>query len=371
MVRGAIHRRSGSWCFRVDITPHPVSGRRRQVSRQGFSSKAKAVRALREVLAETEPPRIVPAEPASVRQVARSWLDRKAPTCSAPTVPAYRRSVDKICEGLGDVAVGDLTVAMVDEFARWLLKTGSAVGGALSAKSVLGVHAVLHQILDDAVRRGMVHTNVAASASPPRCEASVVRVWSSDEVRTFLAESRRHRLFPAFVVLLTTGLTRGELVGLRWEDVDLGAGTVEVRRVVSMTLGKRTESNPARAARRLVTIGDRTVELLAAHQAETGARDAGAPVFEKRGGGEMNPESLSATFQRLVARSDVSPITIGGLRHTHAAIALNAGVHPLVVSRRLGHSTSATTHQMYRHLIPPLFDANIETLDGLLFEAET
>ena len=106
-------------------------------------------------------------------------------------------------------------VAAVDEFERKLLETGSVTGGALSAKSVLSIHAVLHQILDDVVRRGVVAENVAASASPPRHEADVVTVWSADEARAFLAGARSHRLFPAFVVLLTTCLTRGELVGLR------------------------------------------------------------------------------------------------------------------------------------------------------------
>jgi integrase len=127
------------------------------------------------------------------------------------------------------------------------------------------VHAVLHQILDDAVRRGIAIANVAASASPPRHEAPVVKAWSTDEVRTFLATARSHRLFPAFAVLIATGLTRGELVGLRWADIDLDSGTINVRRMVTMIRGTRTESEPTSASRRSVTIAARTTELLQAH----------------------------------------------------------------------------------------------------------
>jgi integrase len=323
---------------------------------------------MRAVQAESEPPRIWPADPSSVRQVARSWLERKAPDCAASTLHTYRRCVDQICDRLGDTLVVDLTVATIDDFERNLLERGSASGEALSAKSVSGVHAVLHQILADAVRRGVVESNVAASASPPRHEAPVVTVWTSDEVRTFQATARGHRLFSAFALLLATGLTRGELVGLRWGDIDLDAGTITVRRVVTMTNGARTESEPKAAAQRSVTIAARTTEVLRTHRADSGHPVDDVPVFEKRGGGELNPESLSITFARLVEHAGVPALTISGLRHTHAALAFKAGVNPLVVSKRLGHSTSATTYDMYGHLIPPLHDDKLEAFEAALFE---
>lgn len=143
------------------------------------------------VIAETEPPAWGRVYGLTVRQAAQSWLDRKAHDCAVSTAVTYRRLVAKICDGLGDVVVGELSVAMVDEFERGLLDRGAQDGGALSAKSVLAVHAVLHQILDDAVRRGVVTANVAASASPPRHEAAVVTVWTNDEVRRFLEVAAR------------------------------------------------------------------------------------------------------------------------------------------------------------------------------------
>jgi len=361
-----VYRRSGGWAFRVDVAADPEAGARRQRSRQGFATKAEAVAALAEVIAETEPPAWGRVYGVTVRQAAQSWLDRKADDCAVSTAVTYRRLVAKICDGLGDVVVGELSVAMVDEFERGLLDRGARDGGALSAKSVLAVHAVLHQILDDAVRRGVVTANVAASASPPRHEAAVVTVWTNDEVRRFLEFARSHRLFGAFVVLLATGLTRGELVGLRWNDVDLDAGTIVVRRVVSMTLGQRTESIVSTP--RTVTFGEHTIDVLQQHRATSDQPGHDWPVFQKRGGGELNPESMSTTFARLVERAGVTPITIGGLRHTHAAMALKAGVNPLVVSKRLGHSTSAFTHDLYRHLIPPLHDDNLEAFEAALFE---
>ena len=363
-----MYRRSGGWAFRVDVAPDPESGLRQQVSRQGFPTKAQAMAAMSQVRADSEPPRIWPADPLKLRQVARSWLERKADNCATSTLGTYRRCVDKICDGLGDTLVGDLTVAAVDDFERDLLVHGSAAREALSAKSVQGVHAVLHQILDDAVRRGVVAANVAASAAPPRHEAVTVTSWSVEEVKTFLDALGEHRLHAVFVVLLTTGLTRGELVGLRWGDVDLDAGTLTVRRIVSMAGGTRTETAPMVAAQRTIEIGPRTVELLNDHRRAPGATDDTSPVFQQRAGGELNPESLSKTFARLVDHAQVSSLTIGGLRHTHAAIALKGGVNPLVVSKRLGHSTSATTHDMYGHLIPPLHDPNIDVLEATLFE---
>ncbi len=359
--KGSVYRRSGGWAFRVDLGPDPETGRRRQRSRQGFRTKADAVAAMNIVIADSEPPRIWPCQPLAVRQVARSWLERKSGECTPSTLAAYRRSVDKICDRFGDLPNGDLTVAMVDEFERELLDHGAVGGGALSPKSVHAVHAVFHQVLDDAVCRGAAVSNVVASARPPchRDDDDVVTTWTPDEVRTFLETAREHRLYPVFFVLLATGLTRGELVGLRWGDVDLDAGEITVRRIVSMTNGQRTETTPSPSARRTVTIADRTVDVLAQHKLEVGDACAERPVFEKRNGGELNPESLSATFGRLVEKAGVPPLTIGGLRHTHAALLFRAGVGPLVVSKRLGHSTFVNTLNMYGHLIPPLRDANL------------
>lgn len=362
-----MYRRSGGWAFRVDIASDPESGHRQQRSNQGFHTKADAVAAMGEVIANSEPPRIWPSDPLSVRQVARSWLERKSGECTPSTIAAYRRSVDKICDRFGDVLVGDVTVAMVDDFERDLLEHGAAGGGGLSAKSVNAVHAVFHQIVADAVRRGVARSNVVASARPPRHEDRIVAAWTPDEVRTFLDVVRGHRLYPVFFVALTTGLTRGELVGLRWGDIDLDAGEITVRRIVSMTNGQRTETTPSPSARRTVTIAERTIDILAAHRAGAGGDDdVGRPVFEQRNGGELNPDSLSATFRRLVNNAGVSPIAIGGLRHTHAALLFRGGVGPIVVSARLGHSTVATTQHMYRHLTPPLHDANLAAFEQTL-----
>jgi integrase len=170
-----------------------------------------------------------------------------------------------------------------------------------------------------------------------------------------------------FVLVLATGLVRGEVVGLRWGDVDLDAGEIQVRRIVSMTNGQRTETEPSPSARRTVSISERTIGLLRARRED--AADAGddVPVFEQRGGGELNPESLSLTMRRLVDRAGVTPLTMSGLRHTHATMALRAGVNPIVVSRRLGHSSYATTQNMYGHLIPPLRDHRIEELEDAIF----
>ncbi len=306
---------------------------------------------MRTVQAECEPPRFRLHHPLSLRQAARSWLERNSGDFASSTVVAYRRSVDKICDGLGDTLVGDLTVAAVDDFERDLLDHGSTVGEPLSAKSVRDVHAVLHQILDDAVRRGIAPANVVVSAAPPRHEAPVVTVWIPDEVRTFLATARRHRLFPAFALLLATGSLVASWSGcVRVKSISMPARSpCAVRRVVTMTNGARTESEPKAAELRSVTIAARTTEMLRTHRADSGHPVDDVPVFEKQGGGELNPESLSITFACLVEHAEVSALTVGGLRHTHAAMAFKAGVNPLVVSKRLGHSTSATTYDIYGH----------------------
>ena len=121
----------------------------------------------------------------------------------------------------------------------------------------------------------------------------------------------------------------------RCEGFDLDTGEITIRRIVSMTNGQRPESMPSPSARRTVKIAQRAVDVLDQRRADAGNLSVDQPVFEKRGGGELDPESLPNTFRRLVAHANASPITIAGLGHTHAALLFRTGVSPLVISKHL------------------------------------
>ena len=156
------------------------------------------------------------------------------------------------------------------------------------------------------------------------------------------------------MLLATTGMRRSEALGLQWADVDLAADAVSIRRAVIVVDG-RTEGGPPKSAasRRLVMLHATTTTVLAEHQDRSDV-DASPWVFAGLNGQPVNPASFSATFERLVTRSGLPRIRVHDLRHSYATIALRVGVHPAIVSERLGHSSIAITIDLYSHVMPSM-----------------
>jgi integrase len=252
--------------------------------------------------------------------------------------------VGHLVDGAGGGSLRLLSPLEAERFEQRLLASGR------SAKTVANVHAVLHRALADAVRDGLVDRNVASLVSPPRAERPEMSTWKVGELKQFLRSVEDHRLYAAFVALATTGMRRGEVLGLQGADVDLARCELSVRRTVGVVDG-RIEIGPPKSAssRRLVAL-DTTTTTVLADQLEH--RAGPVWVFPGEGNGPLNPASFSNTFDRLVARAGVPRIRVHDLRHTYATIALRAGVHPAIVSERLGHSSIAVTMQRPRnHLV--------------------
>jgi len=341
-----VTRRSDGWCIRLDVGVDPETGKRRQVSRQGFRTKREAQAALNDLLLERElvrRPEVSVFGP-TVGEYLEEWLARARVSVRESTWAAYRNAVVHLVDGLGGGSLRLLSALEVERFEQQLVVSGR------SAKTVANVHAVLHRALADAVRDGLVDRNVASLVSPPRAERPEMSTWTVAELKQFLRSVEGHRLYAGFVVLATTGMRRGEVLGLQRADVDLARAEVSVRRTVGVVDG-RIEIGPPKSAssRRLVALDTTTTALLADHL----ARRAGPVwVFPGEGDGPLNPASFSTTFDRLVARAGVPRIRLHDLRHTYATIALRAGVHPAIVSERLGHSSIGVTIDLYSHAVP-------------------
>lgn len=341
-------RRSDGWCIRLDVGVDPETGKRRQVSRQGFRTKREAQAVLNDLLLERElvrRPEVSVFGP-TVGEYLEEWLAHARVSVRESTWAAYRNAVGHLVDGLGGGSLRLLSALEVERFEQQLLISGR------SPKTVANVHAVLHRALADAVRDGLVDRNVASLVSPPRGERPEMSTWTVGELKQFLRSVEGHRLYAAFVVLATTGMRRGEVLGLQRVDVDIARAEVSVRRTVGVVDG-RIDIGPPKSAssRRLVALDTTTTEVLTDHLEH---RAGPVWVFPGEGDGPLNPASLSNTFDRLVARVGVPRIRLHDLRHTYATIALRAGVHPAIVSERLGHSSIAVTIDLYSHAVPGL-----------------
>lgn len=251
----------------------------------------------------------------------------------------------------------------------------------LDPSTVKAVHVVLHKAFGAAVRWGRLTRNPADLADPPRVpkKPDNFETWTSEALREFLSHSaasgdREHALW---VLLATTGMRRGEALGLRWQDLDLEAGTLGVVQTIQTIGGKLLVSEPkSDAGRRPIAIDKSTVAALRDHRKRmleermlVGAdfSDEGL-VFHRPDGSALRPETVSLAFLRQQRDLDLPRLTIKGLRHTWATLALKAGIHPKIVQERLGHSTVGITLNIYSHTNPTLHAEAAEQIAGLILD---
>jgi integrase len=261
---------------------------------------------------------------------------------------------------LGHYRLADLTVDDVDRALASVRRQG-ARRARLSPSSVRRIHATLRSALNDAVRRRVIPYNPAALAELEPTRRPKVRPWEPQELGAFLDFAAGHRLGVLFEVLAMTGLRRGEVVGLRWGDVDLQKRVLWVRQAVVQVGYESVVGQPKTSSGedRRVDLDPATAGSLLAHRLQQDVERAafGAAyedhdlAFAREDGAYLKPEVVSKTFQALVAEAGLRRVRLHDLRHGQASIMLAAGVDMTVVSKRLGHSGIRITSDTYAHLL--------------------
>jgi integrase len=325
------------WLWKTTLTL--ADGSRKQVMRRGFETKKAALADLRDALAASG--RTGYAEPSKILlgEYLAGWLDslRLAPS----TVASYRKNVRlHIAPNVGSIPLASLTPVTLDKLYKRLETGGRAdhkAGQGLSARTVRYIHTILSSALRDAVDAGMLPANPAARAHPPTAKQAAspeMHPWDARQLKAFLAWARENsELHAAWHVLAHTGMRRGELLGLRWRDVDLDAATITVRRSAGLIRnageGADVVEGPTKTGKpRVIDLDPGTAEVLRAWKRERGglalvlARDD-ALVFGDLNGQHRQPEHFSRTWLQTVQRAirdgiDVPEIRLHDLRHTFA-----------------------------------------------------
>jgi integrase len=311
------------------------------------------------------------------------WLDEWLELCERrglrpATVESYRVMVGlHVDDDLAGTVLSRVTSASLNKLYAQRLKSGRRHGrrsDGLSPRTVRYPHTILNRAFVDAVCHGHIAANPAAAADPPSVRARrapVFPVWSPAELTRFLAAAKCDANYVAFHVAATTGLRRGELLGLRWCDIDEHAGQLHVVQSL-VEVGHKPRIMPPKTdrSRRVVALDRATVDLLARHRAWARARipdltELGL-VFSDDKGEPIHPALFSYHFQMSVRRAGVRRIRLHDLRHTHATHALQVGVHPKIVSERLGHSTITVTLDTYSHVLPSMQREAAEAIAALI-----
>jgi integrase len=281
---------------------------------------------------------------------------------------------------IGSVKLQKLSGSQVNALYAKLAETGRKDGKTgLSPMTIHHVHACLHTACKDAVRWGHISRNPLDAADPPRKKgdgAKEMRTWTKEQLRAFLDAVKNERLSPLWHLIAMTGMRRGEAIGLRWSDVDLEGERLAVRRALIPSGRKVIVSEPKTAkGRRVIALDPGTVEVLKAQAArqleeqndwDDGWVETGL-VFTQEDGSALDPESISRYWRQAVKKSMLPAIRLHDLRHTHATLALQAGIHPKVVSERLGHATVSITLDTYSHAIPAMQEEAAALIAGLVF----
>jgi len=287
------------------------------------------------------------------------WLDASARQRVRPrTLAGYRLIVNKhLIPAVGRVPVARLSP---DEVQR-LLNRKSSEGA--KPQTVRNIHACLRRALAQGVRWGAVTRNVATLVDLPRVDRDEVRPLSPRDARAIIEATRGDRLEPLVVVTLATGMRQGEVLGLRWQDVDLEAGFIEVRHALLRIDRKVQLVEPkTKRSRRRIAVPPAVVAVLREHRTRqlqarlwVGSRWVeGDFVFTTSIGTPLDGADVTRRFQGLLAAVGLPRMRFHDLRHGAASLLLAQGVHARVVMEMLGHSTIALTMNTYSHVIPEL-----------------
>ncbi len=371
-MQGHIHRRvridrhgkeSVRWYVVLNLG-FDHDGRRRQKWHGGFRTRREAEAARAKLVTEMNTGSyVVPGHTTLEEWVHMSWLAMTEPRVKPSTFYSYKRNLElHVLPALGQKPLQQLTPPMLTSLYGQLAQ-GTDERRPLSAKTIRYIHATIHKVLADAVDAGLLGRNVAGSAKPPRPARRAVggiNAWEPDELARFLAHVKGARLEAIWRLAAMTGMRRGEVLGLRWCDLDLDRARLSVRQAVVAVGYEVVHSTPKSHSARVIDLDAETVDQLRAHRARQDAEKTewGADyqnhelVVAKENGEPIHPHTFSQAFERLIEKAGLRKIRLHDLRHTHATLALKAGVPVKVISERLGHESPAFTLKQYAHVIP-------------------
>ncbi|PWJ47608.1 integrase [Quadrisphaera granulorum] len=371
-------QRAHDTVYDVFWTYYDDDGVRRRGSARGFATAKEAEKHRRSVTATVDSGRYVPPAQMTVGQYLAEWIEGQR--LKPATISGYRRKIRLHIEPhLGRLPLDQLRPLQLNKLYRHLEARGRANGGPLSMSTVREVHNILSSALTDAVKAGLLADSPTRRADPPterECKARrpEMTVWTASQLRRFLKANRGDHYYSIWHVLAATGLRRGEVLGLKWSDIDLEHGVMSVRRSLGYAdtpIGqpKQLVFGPVKNhGSHVIHIDPETVRVLREHRA---AQDADRAALGERwvdqdlvfargtlwlragacAGSPLDPERISMSFKVALTRADVPPLRLHDLRHTWATLALGADVHPKIVQERLNHSSISITLDIYSHVV--------------------
>jgi integrase len=375
-LRGSVYKRGSTWTWQFTVGTYRA-GNRRTVSKGGYPTKRAASLDLHDALARLgkgDKRVLVRASTQTLGEYLTGWLEGRRHTLKPSTLGGYENVARSwVIPHVGVVPLADLDWQVLVKLYDRLRREGGRptkaararaaaygtkpVGRPLGSRTVQSVHVLLRSALADAVEAGLLPANPAdqipkRQRPTHRATRAEGKHWEPAEAARFIAATRDDRWHALWALGLDTGARRGELLALRWADVDLDGRVVTFARNRVVVNGDVVEGTPKSGKSRRVDVGAETVAALR-HWAKAQLADTGRSefVFTDELGEPVRPDRVNHLFSQACKAAGVRDIGPHGLRHTSATLALKAGVPLHVVSQRLGHADTTITANLYSHVL--------------------
>ncbi|MGH2794198.1 MAG: site-specific integrase [Actinomycetota bacterium] len=385
--RGSIVQQSPkTWRIAAWTPAAPTTGQRQRIQRTVSGSKKDAQRALTKLVSDIDRG-LIASDPSrlTVAQFMGQWLAHMRHRIRATTFDRYEGvTQNHIIPQLGKTQIGKLKPMQIQAFEARLLESGRMrKQGGLSAQTVLHIHRVFSEALGQAVRWQLLAVNPALAVQPPRTKRPELKIPDAETVERIVATARATSVYIAVLLAASTGMRRGEILGLRWSEVDLDRGIIRVVSTYQRSRRGLEFADPKTdRARRAIAVPQFAVEVLRQHHRRQTTRRLRAGrawhdfnlVVELGDGRPVDPSEFTRKFAAIATKAGAKGVRLHDMRHAFATMLLTSGVHPKIASEALGHSTVGITLDTYSHVLPNMqaeAAAAIQEALGQLVEPRT
>ena len=362
-MQGSIQKRFGKrgivWTAVIDLPRDPVTGKRRQ-KRLAAPTKKEAEALLTKSLHDLRSGTYVEESCLTLAEYLEQWLSAIGPTISPASLVRYRGVIrSRLMPALGGTKLAKLTPLQIQHYYADALRDCAPAYVRLQ-------HAVLNRALGEAVRWRILATNPCQAVQAPRVPKRQFVTWTAEQAQHFLEVTRRNPYYPIWRLALGTSMRHGEVLGLKWQDIDFERATLQVRRTRTVTPDGPALGGPkTRSSRRQIQLAQSLVQVLREHRARPGMTGLEL-VFVGTRGQLLSETVVRGAFYRATAKAGLPHIHFHDLRHTAASLMLANGEKPKVVQEKLGHATIAMTMDLYSHTTEGMHREAAERLDQLL-----
>lgn len=369
-----IKEKKKGFYFRIDVGKDPVTGKRKQASFGPFRTKTEAKKELLKIKNQVDDGSYFKESTEDFSMFMERWFNTSYKRTVEITTAKSREYVirNHIMKYFQHKKINEITTFDIDSF--YVDKLDSGYSGAY----IRQMHNLLNQAFDQAVRWSLVKVNPVKNAKPPKVKSEEKITWTVDEVNRFLNLIKDSSMEIPYLLAIFTGMRRGEVLGLKWDDVDFENKKIRIKRSLCFVSGKGLifKEPKTKKSKRQISISQHVVNVLKKHkQKQEFQKEKLGVQYQDNNlivctddGKPLDPRNLLRQFYRLIEEANVPRISFHDLRHTHATILMQQGENPKVVSERLGHSRVGITLDLYSHVSDDLQEQAAEKFENALLK---